>query len=307
MGWVGILNGPSGLDRELHVAVLDEALTLADGRRLRYRVRGDRDALPILYFHGQPGSRLEAELFSEAALAAAGVRVIAFDRPGMGGSDVRSARDMVEDLPDVIALLDHLGVDRVAIIGVSAGGPWAFAFAAMYPARATRLVPSSASGPYDDPAFMHPEDIEEQADLRDRGAEAMLVDYEAARSRILADVDAEMARWFGGFPGDEGAWATSGPGRALLADDIREALRQGARGWLRETEVRARPWSFDPGAIRCPVRAFHGELDSLETLANLQRVLALIPDARVTVFEGGDHLAPLLSPERLLAAAVADD
>jgi pimeloyl-ACP methyl ester carboxylesterase len=287
--------------------VLDDVLLLGDGRRLRYRVRGVRDGVPVLYFHGQPGSRLEANYFDDATLAAAGATIIAFDRPGMGGSDLVPARDMVDDLPDAVALLDHLGIDRVGVIGVSAGGPWAFAFAASVADRVTRLVPISASGPYDDEAFMHDEDIEEQRELRDRGAAAMLPDYEAARARILADVPAEMARWFGDFPGDEGRWATQGPGRAMLADDMLEALRQGARGWLRETEVRARPWSFDPATIGCPVRAFHGDRDSLERLANVERILAVIPDARLTVLEGGDHLAPLLHPAWLLAAALGDD
>jgi pimeloyl-ACP methyl ester carboxylesterase len=95
----------------------------------------------------------------------------------------------------------------------------------------------------------------------------------------------------------------SGPGRAVFHADMQAALATGARGWLRETEVRALPWSFDPSAIPCPVRAFHGDRDSLERLDNLQRILDRIPDASVTVYEGGDHVAPLMHPERLLAAA----
>lgn len=223
----------------------------------------------------------------------------------MGHSDDRPAGDMVEDLPDAIALLDHLGLGQVGVIGVSAGGPWAFAFAATYPDRVLRLVPTSASGPYDEASepYMHEEDIEEMHDLRTRGAEAMLPGYEAARARMLEDIDAELARWFGDFPAPESEWVTNGAGRAVLRADMAAALGIGARGWLREGEVRALPWSFDPSAIRCPVRAFHGDRDSLERLDNLERILARIPDASVTVYPGGDHVAPLLYPERLLAAA----
>ena len=161
--------------------------------------------MPVLHFHGQPGSRLETDIYPDAVLDAAGARVVSYDRPGMGHSDDHPARDMVDDLPDAIALLDHLGIERVGVIGVSAGGPWAFAFAATYPDRVVRLVPVSASGPYDAAAepYMHDADIEEMRDVRTRGAEAMLDGYEAARARMLEDIDAELARWLVDFPAPE--------------------------------------------------------------------------------------------------------
>ena len=288
--------------------LLDDVLILSDGRRLGYRVRGDRSATPVLYFHGQPGSRMEVDLFSDAILDAAGVQVMSYDRPGMGHSDDHPARDMLGDLPDAIALLDHLGIERVGVIGHSAGGPWAFAVAAAYPDRVVCLVLSSASGQYEEGAetYMHDADIEEMHDIRTLGGEAMLAGYEAIRARTLQDIDAEMARWFADFPEPERRWATEGPGKAVLHAEMAAALSTGARGWLRESEVRSLSWSFDPSTIRCPVRAFHGDRDSFERLGNLERVLARIRDASVTVYPGGDHFSPLLQPGRLLAAATGE-
>lgn len=63
------------------VVVEDGTLRLGDGRRLGYAQYGRPDGQPVFYFHGHPGSRLEARLADQAA-AAAGVRVIAVDRPG---------------------------------------------------------------------------------------------------------------------------------------------------------------------------------------------------------------------------------
>ena len=63
------------------------------------------------------------------------------------------------------------------------------------------------------------------------------------------------------------------------------------------------PWSFDLGLVRTPVRAFHGRDDAWERLANIERVLGAVHDPSLHVYEGGDHLSPLLDQVRVLSAA----
>src|SRR2546422_11358654 len=64
---------------------LEERIRLPDGRNLGYAEVGDAAGAPLLYFHGNPGSRLDLtpERFDKA-LRAAGVRLIGTDRPGFG-------------------------------------------------------------------------------------------------------------------------------------------------------------------------------------------------------------------------------
>lgn len=284
--------------------VIDALLTLPDGRAIGYRDRGDRSSLPVIYFHGQPGSRLEAELIPDAALAAVQVRLISFDRPGMGRSDLIPAQDMSIDIQDALSVADHLNVGRFAVIGVSAGGPPAIAISAIHPERVLRTVLSSASGPYDDETFMTDGDIDETRRLRAGGPASLLEEYEDERRRFFEDMTGSLARWFEKFPEVERAWISTPPAAPAVVADFTEALRQGARGWLRESEVRSLPWSFDPGTITCPVRAFHGERDTWELISNIRRTLEWIPRARLTVYPAGDHLAPLLHPYDLLRACV---
>jgi len=61
----------------------DGTLLLGGGRRLGYAWYGQPDGEPVLYFHGHPGSRLDARSAWQAA-AAEGLRVIALDRTGYG-------------------------------------------------------------------------------------------------------------------------------------------------------------------------------------------------------------------------------
>ena len=284
--------------------VLDDVVTLPEGRRIGFRVRGGLSSRPIVYFHGQPGSRLEAELIPDAAIEAAGACLVSFDRPGMGRSDLIPARDMTIDVEDAISVADHLGIGRFAVMGVSAGGPPAFALAATHPERVERAVLCCASGPYDDEAYMPAEDIEDLRRLRALGADGVLAEYEELRRGVLADVASFVAGWFAEFPASERDWITSPPAAPAIVVDYTEALRQGARGWLRETEVRAMPWTFDPATITSPVAAFHGGQDEWELVANIRRVVDRIPGATLTVYAEGNHLRPLMHPDVLLAAAV---
>lgn len=284
--------------------VIDDVLKVQDGRGIGFRVRGERSGHPIVYFHGEPGSRLEADLIPDAAVRAAHACLVSFDRPGMGRSDLIPAQDMTIDVQDALRVADHLGIGRFAVMGVSAGGPPAFAISATHPERVTRTVLSSASGPYDDESYMPAEDVQEFRRLRELGAEGMVAEYDYHRREALVDVAAFVALWFADFPEAERTWITTPPAGPAIVADFTEALRQGSRGWLRETEVRAMPWSFDPATIQTPVRAFHGDHDAWEFVSNIRRVMDRIPDGILTVYPGGNHLSPLLHPEDLIAAAI---
>jgi class 3 adenylate cyclase len=72
---------------------------------------------------------------------ARGCRVQVFDKRGTGLSDRHLGAGSIEErMDDVRAVLDHAGLERAAIMGLSEGGPMAMAFAATYPDRVTALA-----------------------------------------------------------------------------------------------------------------------------------------------------------------------
>ncbi len=89
-------------------AAEEQTLRLGDGRKLGYAQYGSPDGTPIFYFHGHPGSRLEAR-FARQAAAEAGHRVIALDRPGYGLSDFRPGRAITDWPDDVVEAADLPG------------------------------------------------------------------------------------------------------------------------------------------------------------------------------------------------------
>ena len=95
---------------------------LADHRELAWTEYGTRDGVPVVAFHGSPGTRHFFAPLSEIA-ARNGVRLIATDRPGYGHSTYHPGRSYKTWAGDVAQLADHLEVDRFAVVGASSGGP----------------------------------------------------------------------------------------------------------------------------------------------------------------------------------------
>ncbi len=68
-------------------------------------------------------------------------RFITYDRRGCGRSSCPPEGYGIENQArDLVALLDHLGLASANVVGSSAGGLIALAFAALYPQRARSLV-----------------------------------------------------------------------------------------------------------------------------------------------------------------------
>jgi pimeloyl-ACP methyl ester carboxylesterase len=103
--------------------------------------RGPTDGLPVLFIHGLYGSTFTWRGQLDA-LAEAGYRAIAYDRPGAGLSakplDIDYSPDAQADFAS--ALLEALGINRTVIVGHSAGGNIAARFAARHLDRIERLV-----------------------------------------------------------------------------------------------------------------------------------------------------------------------
>lgn len=96
-------------------------LILPDGRKLEYLISGSSDGFPLVYIHGTPGSYFVGSDV-EAACARKGIKLITLNRAGYGGSSRNHGRAVVDVVPDLEALLQHLGLKECAVGGRSGGG-----------------------------------------------------------------------------------------------------------------------------------------------------------------------------------------
>ncbi|MEO8359268.1 MAG: alpha/beta hydrolase [Vicinamibacteria bacterium] len=107
---------------------------------------GSRDRPVFFMVHGVPGSVRDFRYLAPPLLPFA--RIIRVDLPGSGGSAPRrkALRSLEERARTVVALADHLRVDRFGIIGHSMGGGTALVTASMLPDRVTHLVMIASMG-----------------------------------------------------------------------------------------------------------------------------------------------------------------
>jgi pimeloyl-ACP methyl ester carboxylesterase len=128
---------------------LFQSFRLPDGRALTYAEYGALRGKPTFYFHGTPGSRLEPLLLDNDKLVKADIRLIACDRPGMGGSDFQPGRGFSYWPADIVAIADHLGLGKFGVFGVSGGSGYVAACARFIPEWLTSAVIVSGAGRMD--------------------------------------------------------------------------------------------------------------------------------------------------------------
>lgn len=114
---------------------------------IEYASWGNGPAVPV--FHGAGGGFDQGRLIAEA-FGGDGFQWIAPSRFGYLGSPLPSDASTAAQADAFADLLDHLGVDRVAILGFSGGVPPALQFAERYPDRtaAVALLSSAPFTPY---------------------------------------------------------------------------------------------------------------------------------------------------------------
>jgi pimeloyl-ACP methyl ester carboxylesterase len=211
-------------------------------------------------------------------------RVIRYDARGFGRS--RTEDTTYSNRQDLLDLLDHLGVDRAHVVGISRGGQIAIDFAVEHPERVSALVPvASGLGGMD-----WPEGFSDPASMAAEEA------IEAAEAAGEWEKAAEMSGTL---------WA-DGPGQPVgrAPADIRERVRRWTLDTYTRQDGKAQPVPLDPPAIgrlaeiRVPTLVLVGDLDEKIVLIMADDIAEGIPGARKVVFENAAHMIPLEYPER---------
>lgn len=281
-------------------------LTLRDGRTLSYLEVGPAGGTPVFHFHGHGSSRLEALALANAA-EKTGMRVIALDRPGIGFSSPKNGDRLLDWPADVAEAADRLGIERFAVQGMSAGGPYALACAHVLSSRISACslvsaVPPPGMALLAGPALRRvawfvarafPNYLRKRLrEFRpDHVSEAMV------RARM-----ARVGQWLGG----EDLRLMQDPAKLeLLARTMMETARQDGAGNRSEIERLVKPWGFNIRKIAVPVFLFHGDQDRIMHVGPARRLARALENCAATFYAGEGHFSVLVNRADELMGALA--
>lgn len=245
-----------------------------NGNTLAYGDRGK--GLPLILIHGFPLCRKMWRPQAEA-LAKSGCRVITPDLRGFGESGLTSGTvGMDTYADDIVALMDHLGLDKAAVGGMSMGGYVLLNLLERYPDRvaAPVFIVTKAEG-----------------------------DDEAGKARRTALGEACLV---------QGSLPVADAFRNLLfaPDTLRDKpeLVDEVFGWMRATNPRGAAFGlfamrdrkdYVPllGSFSQPALVIGADQDQAIPVENSRIIAEGLPEVELCILHGGGHMVNLEQPE----------
>jgi pimeloyl-ACP methyl ester carboxylesterase len=291
---------------------VDDRLELPDGRTLGWAEFGDPDGQPLFFFHGLPGSRWFSGLLDGDAREC-GIRVVAPERPGFGGSTQSENRKFGDWPDDVERLADHLGLDRFLVAGISGGGAYTLSTAHRLGSRVRAAGVISGGGDISTPEAlegMHPQNRAIFELAAQAGPEGVAQAMQPQLEGMKADPEGFMKAMSEGLPpADVELLGRLESARELLQKDAFAAFEQGTIGPGYEAWLYVQPWDFDVSEIEVPVVLWHGDDDRNAPLSHAKALVDKMPHAELVVWTGMGHLTALERGSEVftkLLAAAAD-
>ena len=282
-------------------------LQLETGGLVAFDEYGDPDGTPVIFCHGWPSSRSMAQL-TDAAARETGVRIISPDRPGIAGSSFQAGRALLDWPVIARALMAHLGLEKVRLLAISGGAPYAYATARAMPGQVESIAIVSGAPPI--------AELPDHAGLfrlyrwmlaihsRQPGLlQAMFyvarpfasvkipIRFRPLLLLALQRMDAEVLRDSEAF---EACFESS-----------RRAWRASVKGVIADAEIYAQPWGFPLEEVRLPIRLWHGTKDRTFSYHLAEELAARFDDCRFQLVDGAGHYSlPIRHMREILADLV---
>lgn len=247
---------------------------------------GSGSGPPVLVVHGSGGGYDQGELMVRAVLGEQ-FHWIAPSRFGYLRSSFHAGA-MFDDQAHAYAhLLDRLGIQKVAVVALSHGGPSALLFAVLHPDRVSSLTLISAG--------VAASTAQDQAQANQKGDMLMTIfRHDPLYWAVTKLFRKQLMELMGAT---DAVIAGLTPAQRALIDELIDGMNP--------VSIRSAGATFDNqaampnariAAIRAPTLVFHANDDTLQLFHNAAFAASTIPGARLVRFERGGHL--LMSVEQ---------
>jgi pimeloyl-ACP methyl ester carboxylesterase len=275
---------------------MERTVHTPNGRKLAVEEAGDPDGKPVLAHMGTPNSR---RMFgpNRADAAERGLRLISYDRPGYGGSEPCPGRSIADCAADVRAICAALGIDRLAMWGISGGGPHVLACAALLPDLVTAAASLASPAPYDAEgldwfAGMGQDNVDDVRLFFTDGIAARAKTEEDRDGYLAASAD-DLAKTLQTLLTPTDAAVLNGELAQYLASCGHEGLAPGSQGWWDDNLSLVSPWGFEFADISIPILLLHGRQDKFVPPGHGEWLAKRIPGVEARLLDDDGHLTLL--------------
>jgi pimeloyl-ACP methyl ester carboxylesterase len=269
-----------------------------DGRALCVEVAGHRSGHPVLVHIGTPNSRHLYSRWIEDA-ERRGIRLFSYDRPGYGGSAPDPGHSVADGAEDVRAIAQALEVDRLAVWGLSGGGPYALASAALLPEMVVAAGVVGSIAPWGAPGLDYftgmGEDNVEDIQLFFSDRQAARKKAQRDREELLGVSADQIMKVMKSLLSVADAEALSGDFAEWLVASSHAGLAPGEQGWWDDSAAHLSPWGFELESIRVPVKVWHGAQDRFVPFQHGRWLAEHVPGAEAALSETDGHLTLLVN------------
>ena len=275
-----------------------------NGYKLTYDTWGKPGDRAVLFFHGFPGSHIQAEGMARH-VRDQDLFLIAVDRPGYGGT--RGPGDRGAYLDALRALLTHLNVPRFDVVGVSGGSPWAHIMASRFASDVRSLTIICGLGPLNQETEKFFTRFQKRGLRLRKFVPTIVAEMIVAKALAAIDPDEGFKRLTKILSAPDIASLGEPAHHDFLVTSMLQARQQQGKGIANDAALYHRDWlrmdCDETKLAEIPTYYFHGMQDKILNPAMTEWMHKRHKNSKVRFFEKEGHYSlPLCQAETILQA-----
>ncbi len=264
-----------------------------DGRDLLVESTGEPTGKTLLFHNGTPTSR---KIFHDMAeeVNARGAHLLCYDRPGHGGSSPHPGRTVADSVRDVSVIASHFEIERMAVWGISGGGPHTIAAAVLLPELVCAAATFASLAPTTTSDFDHFEGMTErkrnQRSLYFSDPVGFQTHLQESREEIMGATEAYLAAKLQAMPVEA---RVSKSFYQFSYETMRIAVENGIEGYWEDYQAFFSDWGIDFTANTVPIQIWHGQRDLDVPFQHSQWLSKAIPQSELHLTQLDGHFSIL--------------
>jgi pimeloyl-ACP methyl ester carboxylesterase len=283
---------------------LEGNVAAGEDRQIGFAEFGDPRGRAMFWLHGTPGARRQIPTEARIYAKNHGIRLVGLDRPGIGSSTPHRYENIRAFGDDLRTIADTLGIDKMAVVGLSGGGPYALASAAVLSDRVVAAGVLGGVAP-----FLGDEGItsglmnlgKRAAPLLRLGGDPLRIGASLVIRAIRPVANSVLELYALTTPEGDRRLLSRPEFKAMFLDDLLNGSRKQLAAPFNDIILFTEDWGFRLDEVKVPVRWWHGDSDHIVPFAHGEHVVSLLPDAELFVLPGESHLGGLGRGEEILS------